>query len=248
MKSFAVMLGDFSYDDEYSSDKGAQLIFLVLGLVVIVIFLNIMIALVTEAYLNCQETQETVFGKARLQYTSERLALQKALEPRIRKSPLDFEWWGAVVFRTLVFGSIFVTSTFVLILLNFRVFLNMDIQSYGLVEEVDGLDRRIYSVLWSVLSFILTVSIFTLAYNVFKTFSSRGKEVDEYLQKLLRNYPSTAFLFVVDAIGLTPDKSDITIPENELNAYFEEIEDAIQASENKIMGAMSDMEQRLAVK
>lgn len=243
-KNFAVMLGDFSYEDDYSVDNGSKIIFALLGILVIVIFLNIMIALVTEAYLKCQEITETVFGTARLKYTSERIALQISLAPRKRKSPLDFDWWGTVLFRILFYGSVIFTTSFVQYCIFCRIFLNYERESFGFVEE----PRAFFTVLWITLSFFLGISTLTFMYNVYTTFSSDGKEIDAIVQKFLRHYPQRVFLSVVNIIGLTPEKLDIENTEDRIEALSETIEDSIQLSENRIMGAISVMEQRLAVK
>jgi len=77
---YAVLIGDFELND-YRGGSSVTIVFLAFTLVGVIILLNVLIAVVSDSYEKATAAAKSLFGKARVGFLAEHMALEQFLQP-----------------------------------------------------------------------------------------------------------------------------------------------------------------------
>ncbi|CAB9510775.1 Potassium ion channel Yvc1 [Seminavis robusta] len=79
-RMYAVLLGDFELDD-YTQTREISIIFFTFTILGSIILLNVLIAVISDSYANSKESSLLLFGRARVGFVAQQIALESFLRP-----------------------------------------------------------------------------------------------------------------------------------------------------------------------
>ncbi|KAI2499211.1 hypothetical protein MHU86_15252 [Fragilaria crotonensis] len=80
LRMYGVLLGDFEVND-YRGNNATTAVFLAFTVLGVIILLNVLIAIVSDSYESSKVGAKALFGKARIGFLAEHLALERFLQP-----------------------------------------------------------------------------------------------------------------------------------------------------------------------
>jgi len=102
LRMYAVLVGDFEFDD-YRTTPFISTLFILFTLIGVIVLLNVLIAIVSDSYEKSLVRSQYLFGRARVSFAAQHAALESFLmQPRNRIYLSDFSNWRAANFLLLL--------------------------------------------------------------------------------------------------------------------------------------------------
>jgi hypothetical protein len=117
LRTYAVLIGDFSVDD-FTATPGMIILFVIFTLVGVIIFLSVLIAVICDSYEIAKLSSHRLFGKARVSFVAQNEALESFLKPggspvfMLNASPTKIVAAGIALLRWGVLITLVVTAMY----------------------------------------------------------------------------------------------------------------------------------------
>ena len=160
--SDGLLIGDININD-YRGSTTTTLVFLLFTILGVIILLNVLIAIISDSYEKSKVDANELFGKARIGFLAEHLALEKFLQPGSNPFAalqedgdfFDHQKWFSCVGRVLRWGILLGMLTTVLFAESFLV-------GQAIVVFETNRNNLIPMLVFTIMSTVLTVALWTV--------------------------------------------------------------------------------------